>query len=90
MVISCALTPRTIAGRIDAIPNEGDNETNTNLNLNLNNNNNSDSFDTNNKSLINKLVEIKEKYNKLMNEKYELEKEKNTKKNKIKKLKRTH
>jgi len=26
MVISCALTPRTIAGRIDAIPNEGDNE----------------------------------------------------------------
>ncbi len=70
--------------------NEGDNETNTNLNLNLNNNNNSDSFNTNNKSLINKLVEIKEKYNKLMNEKYELEKEKNTKKNKVKKLKRTH
>ncbi len=61
-----------------------------NLNLNLNNNNNSDSFDTNNKSLINKLVEIKEKYNKLMNEKYELEKEKNIKKNKVKKLKRTH
>ena len=24
MVISCALTPRTIAGRIDAIPTEGD------------------------------------------------------------------
>ena len=55
--------------------NDGDNDINTNKN--------NDSFINNNLSLINKLVEIKERYNKLMNEKYELEKEKMPKKQKI-------
>jgi hypothetical protein len=53
--------------------NDGDND--------INNKNNS--LKNNNISLINKLVEIKERYNKLMNEKYELEKEKIPKKQKI-------
>jgi len=46
-------------------------------------NNNNILFKNNNKYLLNKLVELKEKYNKLMIEKYELEKEKKLKEKKI-------
>ena len=53
----------------------------------INYNNNNNLVKNNNQYLLNKLVDLKEKYNKLMNEKYELEKEKNLKEKKINDIK---